>query len=82
MEEEIDTRRQGTPFHARRIYRLLSGGFGLFLASLGIYAMFFAGPSTVLQLMGGAVLLLLGVNLTLSAYQSKESWLSRIGPLP
>lgn len=73
---------QSTPFYAKRIYRLLAGVFGLFLASLGIYAMLFAGPPATLQLVGGAVLVLVGANMTLSAYRAKESWLARIGPLP
>ena len=74
--------RPSTPFYARRMYRLLSGTFGLFLASVGIYVMLFAGPATTLQLIGGAALALLGANMALSAYRAKESWLSRIGPLP
>lgn len=74
--------RQSTPFYARRMYRLLTGIFGLCLASLGIYAMVFAGPSTTLQLVGGAVLVLAGANMTLSAYRARESWLAKIGPLP
>lgn len=73
---------QSTPFYAKRIYRLLAGAFGLCLAGLGVYAMLFAGPSTTLQLIGGAVLILVGANMTFSAFRARESWLSRIGPLP
>jgi uncharacterized membrane protein HdeD (DUF308 family) len=73
---------QSTPYYARRMYRALTGIVGLGLASLGIYAIGFAGPSTSWQLLGGAVLVLAGVNMVFSAYRARESWLSRIGPLP
>lgn len=75
-------RREGPPFYARRTYRVLSGLFGLSLAAIGLYAIFFAGPSTTLQSLGGAVLVLVGANMMLAALRAKESWLSRIGPLP
>ena len=74
--------RQSTPFYAKRGYRLLTGIVGLCLVGLGIYAMRFAGPSTLWQRLGGAALVLAGANMIVSAYRARESWLSRIGPLP
>jgi hypothetical protein len=74
--------RQSPPFYTRRTYRLLSGFFGLCLVGLGLYAMFHAGSSTTLQLVGGAALVLVGANMTVCAFRARESWLSRIGPLP
>ncbi len=74
--------REGTPFYAKRIYRLLSGAFGLVLIGLGLYTLIFSGLMTVLSVVGGIGLILIGGNMVLSAYTSKESWLSKIGPLP
>jgi hypothetical protein len=70
------------PFYARGTYRLLTGTFGLFLTGVGLYALFFAGTSTGVRLVGGSVLVLAGCNLVSSAYKAKPSWLSRLGPLP
>lgn len=78
MDEPKDTK----PFHARRGYRLLSGAFGAFLAGVGVYVLVLAGPATALSLAAGFALLLIGGNMVASAYTGKESWLSRIGPLP
>jgi uncharacterized membrane protein HdeD (DUF308 family) len=78
----MTSERESKPFYARQSYRLISGGFGVCLAGLGIYAMLFAETSIAPRLIGGAVLVLVGVNMTLSAYRARESWLSRIGPLP
>ncbi|MDP2267938.1 MAG: hypothetical protein Q8K46_02110 [Deltaproteobacteria bacterium] len=71
-----------TPFYAKRIYRLLSGALGAALIGVGLYALMLAGPLTVLSAVGGIGLILVGGNMVASAYASKESWLSRIGPLP
>jgi uncharacterized membrane protein HdeD (DUF308 family) len=75
-------RRSDPPFHARPVYRLVSGVFGLCLVGVGVYALFFVGPPDALQSLGGAVLMLLGGNMLLAACRARESWLSRIGPLP
>ncbi len=70
-------------FYAGRSYRLLSGAFGAFLAGVGVYALFFAGePWDALRLAVSLGLMVLGANMVLSAYAAKESWLSRLGPLP
>jgi putative Mn2+ efflux pump MntP len=74
--------RQRPAFYARRTYRVLSGLFGLCLAGIGTYALFFAVPPTTLQNVGGAVLVIIGANMVLAALRARESWLSRIGPLP
>ena len=75
-------RKENTEFFARPIYRLLSGVFGLFLVCVGVYALFFTGPLTALTSVGGIGLAALGGNMAISAARAKESWLSRIGPLP
>jgi hypothetical protein len=71
-----------TPFYATPIYRVLSGAFGAVLSSAGVYALLFAGPLTPLSLVGGIGLVVFGLNMVASACAAKESWLSRIGPLP
>lgn len=78
----MKARRERTPYYARRPYRLLSGIFGTFLIGAGVYVLLFAGPLTTLHLVVGPGLVLLGGNLSASAFAAKESWLSRIGPLP
>lgn len=69
-------------FFEGRIYRWLSGCFGVLLAGIGLYALVFASPLTLLRLAAGATLLLLGGNMVIAACKARESWLSRIGPLP
>ena len=64
------------------LHRLFVGGFGVFLAGVGIYAIFFTGAFTILQSAGGSALALLGGNMIVSAWRGRESWLSRLGPLP
>ncbi len=70
------------PFYARKRYRWLAGIFGLFLIGVGIYAVLLAGDSSLLRFVAGSVLGVLGGNMVLSAYLGRESWLSRLGPLP
>jgi len=74
--------RESTPFYARRTYRLFSGLFGAFLVAVGLYALIFATSFSALRVVVGAALVVLGANMARSAYAAKESWLSRIGPLP
>jgi threonine/homoserine/homoserine lactone efflux protein len=64
------------------LHRLFLGVFGLLLMGVGIYALFSASPFTILQLAGGSALVLLGGNMVVSAWRARESWLSRLGPLP
>jgi uncharacterized membrane protein HdeD (DUF308 family) len=74
--------RQKGPFYGRKLYRLFSSVFGLFLVGVGVYVLLLPAPKTILQMAAGLVLVLLGLNLFVSALRAKESWLSRIGPLP
>ena len=64
---------------AERIFSVL---FGLFLFGIGIYVLLFSYGSTLWQLIGGMLLALFGSNMLYAAYRNKQSWLSRIGPLP
>lgn len=64
---------------AERIFSVL---FGLFLCGVGIYVLLFSHDSTLWQLIGGMLLALFGSNMLYAAYRNKQSWLSRIGPLP
>lgn len=64
------------------MYRVLTAALGLLLIGVGVYALFFADTATVVRLLGGAALVLVGYNMLSSAYQGKESWLSKLGPLP
>jgi len=71
------------PFYARRGHRIFSGIFGVFLTSVGLYGFCNAAiPLSWLQLLVGIIFILLGGNMAWSAYKSKQSWLSKIGPLP
>lgn len=74
--------RGSVPFYAKRTYRLVSGTFGTFLIGIGLYALLFAGPLTVLSVAVGLALVVFGGNMAVAAYSGKESWLSRLGPLP
>ena len=70
------------PFYARPIYRWLSGAFGVFLLFSGIYIFLFAETTFAIRCAATAVFLLLGGNAVSSAWQAKEPWISKIGPLP
>lgn len=70
------------PFYARKRYRWLAGIFGLFLIGVGIYAVLLTGGSSMLRFVAGFALGVLGGNMVLSACLGRESWLSRLGPLP
>jgi hypothetical protein len=70
------------PFYERKFYRLITAAFGFLLAGVGGYALFFAETAAVIRFPGALGLLLLGYNMLSSAFRAKESWLSKIGPLP
>ena len=70
------------PYYARSTYRLVTGLFGLFLVGVGFFVLLRATTTAAIRVSGGLVLVLLGGNMVLSAYRGKESWLSRLGPLP
>lgn len=78
----MNTQGEREPFYTRKLYRLFSGGFGLFLIGVGVYALFFTGDSTMMQIVGGIALVLLGFNMVISAFRARESLISRLGPLP
>lgn len=74
--------RDRKPFYTGTFYRLFSAALGLLLAATGVWAMLFSEAPVLPRAAIGAAFLLLGGNLLLAAYQARESWLSRIGPLP
>ena len=75
-------KRESLPFYAGTIYRLVSAVFGLALIIGGFCALFLAETHPALRIPGGIGVILLGCNMAWSAHTAKESWLSRIGPLP
>lgn len=70
------------PYYSRSTYRFATGLFGLFLVGVGIFVLLRATTTAIVRVSGGLVLVLLGGNMVLCAYRGKESWLSRLGPLP
>ena len=74
--------REQPPYHAHKVYRLITGCFGLFLSGVGIFALFVDGSSMLLRWTAGLALLIVGGNLAVSAIKARESWLSKLGPLP
>ena len=70
------------PYYARSAYRWATGLFGLFLVGVGVFVLLRATTTAAVRVTGGLVLVLLGGNMVLSSYRGKESWLSRLGPLP
>ena len=79
---KMKNRQQTKPFYAKPLHRWLTAGFGLFLVTVGLYALLFVAPLTALRVIAGVVLVVLGCNMLAAAYRAKESWLSRLGPLP
>ncbi len=77
----IDSRKN-QPFYARKLYRIFSGSFGLILTCVGLYSLLFIGPSTIIHFFAGSAIIALGYNMVASACKAKESWLSKLGPLP
>ena len=70
------------PFYAQRLYRLLTGVLGLSLSGAGLYALLWADTSGALRWLAGLGILVLGINMVVAACTAKESWISKIGPLP
>lgn len=62
--------------------RIFSVLFGLLLSGVGIYVLLFSHEFKFWYIFGGMVLALFGSNMLYAAYRNKQSWLSRIGPLP
>ena len=74
--------RRRKAFYTGTIYRVLVAVFGLFLTGIGVYGIFFAETSAMLRIPGGIAFVLMGCNALYSSYNSKESWISKVGPLP
>jgi hypothetical protein len=70
------------PFYAGRTYRLITAVLGLILVGAGCYALFLADAAGVIRFAGGTAFVAVGGNMVWSAVAARESWLSRLGPLP
>jgi len=73
---------QVQPYYTRKTYRMATVALGLFLVGVGVFVLLRSTTGTALRVTGGLVLVVLGGNMVLSSYRGKESWLSRLGPLP
>lgn len=69
-----------TEYYAGRLYRLLTGCFGVFLLGIGFFALFFTGPLTIWSFLAAAAFALFGGEMVVAARRAKESWLSKLGP--
>lgn len=69
-------------FYQGPIYRLLTALFGVFLCGCGIFVFLQHDLTLLIRIGAGLVLFLLGASAIWSAYQSKEPWMSKLGPLP
>lgn len=78
----MNHRHDKQPFYSRKGYRILTGAFGLFLIGVGVYAVLLAETSPNIRLVGGAIIVLLGGDMIVSACKATQSWLSKLGPLP
>ncbi len=63
-----------------RIYRALSGLFGIFLTGLGVYVVFFGVVDPLIRVVLGLIITVLGAETLWSAIQSKQAWLAKLGP--
>lgn len=70
------------PFYAKVYYRVLSSLFGLFLLTLAVLVLSAAEENKLWYMAGFLLLTTLGLNMLWSAIKGKESWVSKIGPLP
>lgn len=68
-------------YYRGRIYRVLSGLFGVFLVAVGIYVMFFGVVGVLMRISVGLLITLLGVDAVWSAMRSKQAWIIQLGPL-
>ncbi len=72
---------QNTPrYYDGRVYRVLSGAFGVFLVVVGIYVVFFGVVEPLICLVAGSLIALVGANTLWAAIQAKASWLFKLGP--
>jgi len=63
------------------MYRLVTAAFGLLFLAISI-AILVVSDRTVGPILAAAVIGVLGIDATASAFRNKRSLLSRIGPLP
>lgn len=76
MKDDQDINR----YFSGSIYRILSGLFGIFLAGIGVYVVFFGVVDPLIRIGAGLLITLLGVDTVWSAIQSKQSWLAKLAP--
>lgn len=69
-------------FYTRMPYRIVTAAFGFFLSIVGLYILLLADTSGSARLIAGPLIVLPGCNMLIAAWKAKESWLSRLGPLP
>lgn len=65
--------------YSGRVYRALSGLFGLFLTGIGIYVIFYGVVSPSVRISMGFLIALLGAETVYSVVKSRPSWLAKIG---
>lgn len=78
----MPTPRDSPPYYVSTRYRLVTGGFGVLLIGVGVYVAAFSPSSLFVRCVAGAAFALFGGNAVHAAFSARESWLSRLGPLP
>jgi uncharacterized membrane protein HdeD (DUF308 family) len=71
-----------SPYYRRLGHRLLTAALGVSLCALGVYVWMFGSVSLFWRIVAGVVLVSVGINAVASSRAARESWLSRVGPLP
>lgn len=74
--------KQDKPFHSRTVYRLISAALGAVLVGIGLGSLLLGSGYTMFRIAAGLAFFALGIESIWSACKGRESWLSRIGPLP
>lgn len=69
-------------FYRGKAYRIVSGALGMIFVIAGLFVLILADTHISLRLPCGIGIILLGANMIWAASHGKESWLSKIGPLP
>ena len=73
---------QNTYYYQGNVYRSLTALMGVLLLGVGIWAAFFTDASLMNRLVAFLIFGTVGANALIAALASKESWISKIGPLP
>lgn len=63
-------------------YRVFTAFIGLLIGGVGIYSALHPITPSFVGYIISFILFVLGYNALWSAYHAKESWLSKLGPLP